>query len=115
MKILIHKDLTAERWFKYSLWQQLANVGCDVSRAINGKNEGDFEWSRQSFFRALELLDLTIADLKHRGSGRLKELLRVREAMIDYFMFDNVYKTDDTFWHNYFLDFNYLYAIERRR
>ena len=61
----------------------------------------------------MELLDLTILDKKHRSHGTLKELLRIREAMIDYFMFDNDYKTDNTFWHNYFLDFNYLAAIAK--
>lgn len=113
MQILIHKGLTLERWCKFSLHEQLANVGCDVSRAIKGKSQSDFEFSRQSFFRALELLDLTILDPKHKGKGSLKELLRVREALIDYFMFDNDYKTNDLFWDHYFLNFNYLAAIEK--
>lgn len=50
--IKIHTGLTPERWFKFSLCEQLANVGCDVSRAINGKNDNDHEFSEQSFYRA---------------------------------------------------------------
>ena len=37
--------------------------------------------------RAIELLDLTIADPKNKK--RLKEVLRVREALLDHFIFDN--------------------------
>ena len=115
MIITIHKGLTLEKWCKSSLNEQLANVGCDVSRAIKGRNSGDLEFSQQSFLRALELLSLTILDPKHKGKGSLKELLRVREALIDYFMFYNDYKTDDVFWDNYFLNFNYMHAIEKGR
>lgn len=113
MIVKIHTGLTLERWCKFSLNEQLANVGCDVSRAIRGKNEGDFEFSQQSLFRALELIDLTVADPKHRKKGVLKEVLRVREILVDYFMYDNDYKSDDTFLDNYFLNFNYMAALEK--
>lgn len=41
----------------------------------------------------LELLDLTIEDPRWRGTGRLKELLRLREVLCDLFYGDNVYNT----------------------
>lgn len=113
MNITIHKGLTLERWCTKSLNEQLANVGCDVSRAIRGRNQGDLEFSQQSFLRALELLSLTILDPKYKNRPALKELTRVREFLIDYFMYDNDYKSDDAFFENYFMNFNYMYAIEK--
>ncbi len=110
----IHKDLSPERWFTLSLLEQLANVGCDVERSINWKKQGNSEYSQHAFERALELLDLTIADPKNSGPRR-KELLRVREALIDYLIYDNEYATTDEFWHDYFFQFNYAAALERER
>ncbi len=111
---MIHKDLTPERWFKFSLFEQLANVGTDIARVIQWRNRGDVDHSKRAFDRALELLDLTIADPKNRGA-KLKELLRTREALIDYFLYDNEYRTTDEQWQNYFYDFNYAAAIMRGR
>ncbi len=91
---MIHKDLTPEHWFKFSLFEQLANVDCDIERTIQWKKNGNLDYSKKSFERALELLDLTIADPKNRG-GSLRELLRTREALIDYFLYDNEYGTND--------------------
>jgi hypothetical protein len=96
----IHKQLASGRWFELSLVEQLANVGSDTDRAIAWRKKGEREYSNQAFERALELLDLTVADPKNRT--RLKELLRVREALVDYFVFDNEYGSTDEFWHNYF-------------
>ena len=58
----IHKTLTPSHWFQFSLFEQLANVGCDIERTIYWKNSGNLEYSKQAFERALELLDLTVAD-----------------------------------------------------
>jgi len=55
--------------------EQLANVGSEDGRAASwyGKEQQRCE---QPFIRALELLDLTIAD--DRWRGRRKELTRAR-------------------------------------
>ena len=110
---IIHKEQASGKWFKLSLVEQLANVGMDIERTIQWRNRGDFQASKQAFERALELLDLTIADPKHRG--RRKEPLRVREALVDYFVYDNMYSTDDEFWQKYFYAFNYAAALQRGR
>lgn len=112
--ILIHKDLTLERWFKFSLFEQLANVGCDIERTIQWKKNGNLDYSQKAFERALELLSLTILDPKNKKGAR-RELYRVREALLDYFIGDNEYNTTDEQWHNYFYDFNYAAAIQRGR
>jgi len=62
-----------------------------------------------AFERALELLDLTISDSKN--IKRLKELLRLRETLADYFAFENEYKSTDKSWQNYFYAFNFAARI----
>ncbi len=111
--MIIHKELAAGRWFKLSLMEQLANVGMDIDRTIRWRNKGDFEMSRKAFERALELMDLTVADRKNRG--RLREILRTREALVDYFAYDNEYQTTDEIWQNYFFAFNYAAALQREK
>ena len=108
-----HPSLANGRWFKFSLLEQLANVGSDVERTIQWKKKGDLEYSQQAFERALELLNFTIADPKNRK--RLKEILRVREALLDYFMGDNEYCSTNEFWQEYFYQFGYAAAVQRGR
>lgn len=107
-----HKDLAAGRWFEISCIEQLANVGADVGRAINWKKKGDNERSRAAFYRALELLSLTIDDLKNKS--RLKELTRLYEVLVDYFEGENEYGSSDNIWEKYFYFFNCKAQAEKR-
>ena len=109
----IHKKLATGRWFELSLVEQLANVGTDIERAIRWKQKGNIEYSQQAFERALDLLNLTIADPKNKK--RLKEITRTREALVDYFVYDNEYGSTDQSWHNYFFPFNYAAALRSGR
>jgi hypothetical protein len=110
--MFIHKGLAAGRWFKFTFCEQLANVGMDIERTIQWRKRGNIEYSQQAFERALELLDLTIADPKNRG-GKRRELCRVRETLVDHFVYDNEYQTTDESWSKYFFEFNYAAAIAR--
>jgi len=98
-----HKDLLGEKWYALSLMEQLANVGSEVHRTISWRNKGDTEYSQRAFERSLELLDFTIADPKN--IDRLKELTRMRECLVDYFMYDNIYGSSDEKWEKYFYAF----------
>lgn len=98
-----HKELAEGRWQSLSLISQLGNVGSEVERALKWKEKGNAEYSRLAFERALELIDLTIADPKN--SKRLKEIVRMREMLVDYFFADNEYHSTPQSWHNYFLAF----------
>lgn len=106
-----HQELAAGRWFSLSLVEQLANVGSEIERAMRWRGKGNAEYRRRAFERALELLDLTIADEKHRS--RLKELTRLREILADYFWFDNRYGSSDESWRRYFHAFTYAAALGR--
>ena len=98
-----HKELAAGRWFTLSLVEQMANVGSDVGRALNWKAKGNLPYSQKAFERALELLDLTLADRKN--IGRLREVARVREALVDFLAGQNEYSSTEESWKKYFLQF----------
>ena len=103
-----HKELSQGRWKKLSFFEQMANIGSEVERAINWKNKNNAEYSRLAFERALELIDLTIADEKNRK--RLRELTRVRENFVDYFICGNNYSSSEKNWKNY----SYSFAFASR-
>lgn len=103
-----HKDMAEGRWQKLSFFEQMANVGSEVERAINWRDKNS-DYSKTAFLRALELLDLTVEDPKNRS--RLSELLRLREVMADYFEFENIYGSTDLKWQNYFRAFSYAARI----
>ena len=106
----IHKNLAGGRWFKFSFFEQMANIGSEVERTISWRNENT-EYSRTAFERGLELLDFTIIDPKNKK--KLKELCRLREVLVDYFYFDNIYGSTDQNINNYFYAFNYAASINR--
>ncbi len=100
-----HQKLAAGGWVRLSFPEQMANIGSEVLRTINWRDKNK-DYSAKAFDRALELLDLTLAD--QRNINRLRELARIREALADYFVFDNCYKSSDSLWEKYFLAFNYV-------
>jgi hypothetical protein len=95
-----HRELAAGRWNTFSFAEQMANVGSEVERTISWKAKGRQDFSDRAFDRAIELLDLTIAACV--GQPRLRELLRVREALADHFVFDNCYRSTPESWQRYF-------------
>ncbi|MBN3039929.1 MAG: hypothetical protein JW867_02255 [Candidatus Omnitrophica bacterium] len=105
-----HKDLASGRWQTFSFFEQMANIGSEVERAIKWKQKNNPDYSKQACNRALELIDLTL-EQKHRFSC-LKELARVRESIVDYFYGQNLFKSDDKSWQKYF--FNFTLAARRQ-
>jgi len=100
-----HKNLAAGKWNSLSFCEQMANVGSEVERTIKWREKKNAQYSQMAFERALELLDFTVADEKNKK--RLKELLRLREMLADYFVFENVYRSSDKSFQNYFYAFNF--------
>lgn len=103
MNNIFHTGLE-ERWNYLSLSEQMANIGAEIGRTINWRKKGNAEMSTNALYRGLELLDLTINDKKNKNS--LKEILRVREALVDFFIGDNIYKSSNVIWEKYFYYFN---------
>lgn len=104
-----HKQLQSGEWNKLSLVEQLANIGSEVERSIRWKNKNNKEYSDLAFYRALELIDFTVSDQKN--INRLKEVLRMREVLVDYFMGENSYKSSDDVWQKYFYSYNFASRV----
>ncbi|MBI5077458.1 hypothetical protein HZB94_03695 [Candidatus Falkowbacteria bacterium] len=111
MNNIQHKNLAAGRWRTLSFSEQMGNVGSEVSRAISWDKRGDIEQKEKALVRAFELLDLTIEDPRWSRFSRLKEILRTREVMADYFYGDNLYFTQPEKLEQYF----YYFAFAARR
>ena len=106
----IHAGLASGRWGTLTLAEQLGNAGADVGRAIRARDERDQGRFAAAFDRALELLDLTLADPRWSGP-RLREVARTREVVCDFLVGDNLYRSTPELLDNYFLAF----AIAARR
>lgn len=100
-----HKDLASGRWGQLSFLEQMANIGGEVERALNWQIKDNPAYSQKAFERALELLDLTLDATT--VPARFKELVRVREAIADYFVGANQFKSTEISWRKYFLPFAY--------
>lgn len=100
-----HKELANNRWAQMPLCEQMANIGSEVSRAFNWQKKNRHELSMEAVNRALELLDLTVASLNKYSS--LKECLRVRECLADYFYGNNTFSSSEILWRKYFDAFAY--------
>ena len=100
-----HKELASGRWGKLSFPEQMANIGSEVERALKWKAKENTVYCRQAFERALELADLTLDSA--RGFARLKELARLREAIVDYFSGSNSFMSTEVSWRKYFAGFTY--------
>lgn len=108
-----HPSLAAGRWSQLPLVEQLANVGSEVERALTWRRKKNPEYSRLAFLRALDLLRLTIADPRHRR--RLKELTRLREALLDHFLGENIYGSTEKAWSAYFYAFGHAASLKRHK
>ena len=100
-----HKDLAAGRWNQLTFIEQMANIGSEVERALNWRTKHNEDYSKKASDRALELVDLTLDSVK--SQSRLKELARIREALVDYFDGTNEYRSTNESWKKYFSCFTY--------
>ncbi len=111
----IHKDSAAGRWWKLSLCEQLGNVGSEVSRALRWRTRNP-QIAQGAFERALDLMDLTLDDPRHRRSVvRLRELARTREVLVDFLVGSNEYQSTADSLQRYFDAFAVAAALARDR
>lgn len=104
-----HKDLAQGRWKQLPFLEQMANIGSEVERALNWRVKGNPAYCQKAYERALELIDLTLDCAA--TFPRLKELARLREAMVDYFYGTNQFDSTEGSWRKYFSIFTY--AVRR--
>ena len=98
-----HPELAVGRWGQLSLAAQLANVGSEVGRMRRWRDR-DARLATGAFERALELLDLTLADPRWRA--RLREIARARELLCDAAAGGGEYRTTLEDLDRYFLAFS---------
>ncbi len=92
--------MTAERWHKLSLAEQMGNIGSEVQRAYSMQKRGDEEQKEKSINRFLELIDLSLTD--KRWQKRCLEICRIREVLCDYFFAKNSFGNSFENLINYF-------------
>ena len=102
-------------WQKFSLVEQMGNIGSEVFRSIKWFKLKDDRFN-DAFERALELFDLTLED--NRWKGRRKEIARSREIfcslMIEPEMYDNLDRELDSL-DNYFFQFGMAARLQREK
>jgi len=97
-----HRDLAAGRWWTLSLAEQLGNVGSEISRAVRWASRNP-DTAQAALYRALELLDLTLADPRWlQARHRLREIARAREVVVDFFAGSNQYGSTSASMQKYF-------------
>ncbi len=101
---ILHDGLET-RWKNFSIFDQMANIGSEVGRAIAWRKKNNKKMSENAFYRGLELIDFTVNDSKNINS--LKEILRMREMLVDYFAGENIYNSTEKEWEKYFYYFNF--------
>ena len=97
-----HREMTADRWWTFTLAEQLGNVGSEVSRTLKWRSRNP-RIAEGAMARALELIDLTLDDPRHRSSrARLREICRVREVLLDFLVGPNQYGSTEVTLQRYF-------------
>lgn len=96
-------------WTKFSLIEQMANIGSEVSRTLRAKDNQIRYWGAVA--RALDLFYLTIED--PRWKGRLREILRVRELFAAASLGSDEFKTSLQDLDRYFDCFAWLARSDR--
>ncbi|MGE0445042.1 MAG: hypothetical protein AB7P99_07420 [Vicinamibacterales bacterium] len=100
-----HRDLAGGRWYELALAEQLGHVGSEVSRAVKWTTRNP-EVARGAWWRALELLQLTLDDPRLRRSpARLREVARAREVVADFFAGSNQFGSTSSSIQKYFDSF----------
>ncbi len=97
-----HASLAEGQWFKLSFYEQMGNIGSEVGRARKWQHK-NIKLFESSFFRAMELLSLTIDD--KRWNSRLSELCRVKEVLGDAYYGGALYNSDFQSLEKYFYHF----------
>ena len=108
-----HKIAAGGDWLKFSLIEQMANIGSEVERAIKWREKGREDISLPAFFRALELFDLTI-EAVGLDEAKLGELCRCKELFADYYFGGNQYSQTAEMWRKYFYHFTFAAHLSRQ-
>lgn len=99
-----------ERWGRFTLFDQMGNIGIEVSRTIRAGMRHDSEGLKQGIIRSLDLFEATTKPLLSQKSPRAKEVLRAKEQFLQIVSDGTFDSAQATSLDRYFL----LYAIAAR-
>lgn len=105
-----HKELANGRWQKMSFCEQMANIGSEIERSINWRTKNNTEYSQKAFYRALELLELTINCVTIKS--HFKELTRLKEVLLDFFLDNNYFNSTNDSIKKFF--YHFAFAVRLR-
>ena len=91
-------------WARFSIFEQMGNIGSEVGRAIKSYRSGNTERFQGAFDRALDLFDATTEVLIANHSYRVREVLLAREEFTRLF-FDGTFEADAEALERYFTNF----------
>lgn len=101
-RIFWHKEAAAGGWARFSLEEQMANIGSEVGRAAKWQG-GDTSLFQGAVERALELFDLTLDDSRWRGKNH--EIALAKEVFCDAVLGGKEYNESLPALEKYFLPF----------
>ncbi len=111
--VVQHKSLSeSSQWQQMPFAQQMANVGSEVFRAGKWKAKGKEERAQLASDRALELLDFTILAAQ-KSNTNLRELVRLREVLCDFFYGENLFGSTPDNLNRYFEPFSFKASQQR--
>lgn len=87
--LVLHPNLSPEKWSAYSSTQQVLMIANELNRALNALGINRPEDAEKACERAMELTDLTIEDPRWRNNS-LKELLRFREVLSELWLYKDM-------------------------
>lgn len=103
-----------QRWAALTLIEQMANIGSEVGRTYKWLSKSKPQMAQGAFFRALDLIDLTIRYGRYGEEGRgqlLKELCRCRDEFTSAVLTNNLESLQSL--DRYFGHFAKCYATTR--
>lgn len=101
-------------WSKLSIYDQMGTIGTEIGRTMSWRQNPHFGKPEEAFYRGLEYLDLSISDPKNRGA-KLKELCRVREVLVDWYLGTKLYSTTESSLNSYFEPFAIASNLQRAK
>jgi len=99
-------DVKLENWQKFTLFEQLGNIGSEVGRSIKAFKNNDERAFNGALCRALDLFEMTAKCNVEKYPHRVKEILRAKEEYLRLFYDDNF--DDAEAIERYFM--NYAFA-----
>ena len=103
--------INEERWFKFSLCEQMGHIGSEIARARIWEDKNDLKSRNQALARALELIDTTKDD--PRLYKRRRELCYLHEVLADKYIDAAIYNISLKDLEKYCLDFALIASQNR--